>query len=65
MIKLGDDGNYVGHVGAFVATHDVAYQAWFNVGNDNIFQLNKSEAPHSVAAYVRTIARRVATSAAK
>jgi hypothetical protein len=65
VIKLGDDGNYVGHVGAFVATHDVAYQAWFNVGNDNIFQLNKSEAPHSVAAYVRTIARRVATSAAK
>ena len=56
VVKLGDDGNYVAHMGAYFASHDIAYQAWFNVPNDNICLLN-SRSPHSVAAYVRTIAR--------
>jgi hypothetical protein len=54
----GDDGKYVAHMGEFIATHDVAYQSWFDSGDDDIYQLNKSEAPHSVAAYVQTISRR-------
>jgi hypothetical protein len=65
VVKIGDDGNYVAHMGAFVTSHDVAYQAWFNVGNDNIYQLNRTEAPHSVAAYVRTISRRATKLVAK
>ncbi len=64
VVKLGDDGNYVAHMGAYFATHDIAYQAWFNVPDDNICLLN-AESPHSLAAYVRTIARRVSKSAAK
>ena len=46
----GDDGNYVANVGAFVASHDVAYQAWFNAGDLKIFQLNLTQDPRSVAA---------------
>ena len=65
VVKLGDDGNYVAHMGDFVASHDVAYQAWFNVANDNIYLLNRTEAPHSVAAYVRTISRRATKLVAK
>jgi len=55
----GDDGNYVAHIGDFVATHDVAYQSWFDAGDDHIYQLNPAEAPHSVAAYVQTISLRI------
>ena len=65
LIKQGDDGNYVANMGAFIASHDVAYQSWFNAGNGNVYQLNPTEAPNSVAAYIRTISRRVARSAAK
>ena len=64
VVSLGDDGNYVTHMGEYYASHDIAYQAWFNVGHDNIVLLN-SGAPHSVAAYVRTIARAVVRSSAK
>jgi hypothetical protein len=54
---LGDDGNYVAHMGGFIAKHDVAYQAWFNVPNANICLLNPMEAPKSVGAYVWSISR--------
>jgi hypothetical protein len=47
----GDDGAYVTAIGNFVATHDVAYQSWFNAGVDNILTLDPSKAPLSVAAY--------------
>ena len=53
------------NVGDFVASHDVAYQSWFNVGNGNVYPLNPTAAPNSVAAYIRTISRRVAGSAAR
>ena len=49
----GDDGDYVIHIGAFVANNDVAFQSWFNAGDDDIFQLNPVKAPLSVAAYVK------------
>ncbi len=55
----GDDGEYVAHMGEFIASHDVAYQSWFDSGDDDIYQLSRSEAPHSVAAYVQTISRKV------
>jgi hypothetical protein len=35
-----------------VATHDVAYQSWFNPGIDTILPLDPSKAPLSTAAYV-------------
>ena len=57
----GDDGNYVTHMGQFVANHDVAYESWFDTGHDQIYRLSAVQAPHSVAAYVRTISRKSAT----
>ena len=65
VIRQGDDGNYVANVGDFVASHDVAYQSWFNAGNGNVYPLNPTAAPNSVAAYIRTISRRIAGSAAR
>ena len=64
VVKIGDDGEYVANIGDFVASHDVAYQAWFNVPDDGIFMLNATEAPHSVAAYVKTISRMANSEAA-
>ena len=49
----GDDGSYVAHIGSFVASHDVAYQSWFDAGSDNVLTLSGSDAPRSLAAYVR------------
>ena len=54
----GDDGNYVAEMGDFIARHDVAYQAWDNAGDSNVYQLDPTKAPHSLAAYVSTISRR-------
>ena len=51
----GDDGAYVAHMGNFIASHDVAYQSWFDNGDDGVYQLVPAVAPKSVAAYVRTI----------
>ncbi len=48
----GDDGAYVENMGRFVATHVVAYQAWYDVGDNNILPLNAKQAPRSLAAYV-------------
>lgn len=47
----GDDANYVASMGTFIATHDVAFQSWFDVGDDGIFQLSRTQAPLSLAAY--------------
>lgn len=47
----GDDANYVTSMGIFVRTHDVAFQSWFDAGDDGISQLNQAQAPRSLAAY--------------
>ena len=52
---VGDDGAYVAHVGHFVATHDVAYQCWFDDGDHGVYQLNPSIAPRSLVAYAETL----------
>jgi Glycosyl hydrolase family 26 len=49
----GDDANYVTNIGAFVAGNDVAFQAWFDAGDNHIDQLSRSEAPLSLTAYVK------------
>jgi Glycosyl transferase family 2/Glycosyl hydrolase family 26 len=49
----GDDANYVTNIGAFVANNDVAFQAWFDAGDNHIDQLSRSEAPLSLTAYVK------------
>ena len=49
----GDDTDYVSKMGTFIAYHDVAFQCWFNAGDDSIFQLNPSQAPLSLAAYIK------------
>jgi hypothetical protein len=51
VMSQGDDANYVRSMGAFIATHDVAFQSWFDVGDDGIFQLSPTQAPLSLAAY--------------
>lgn len=47
----GDDGAYVADMGAFVATHDVAYQSWFDPGGSSILPLDPGS-PRSLASYV-------------
>lgn len=49
----GDDGGYVSKMGAFIANNDIAFECWFNTGDDGIFQLNRAHAPLSVAAYIK------------
>ena len=53
----GDDGAYVTYMGQFFATHDIAYESWFDADSDGIYELNARTAPKSVAAYVKTISR--------
>jgi hypothetical protein len=50
-VSQGDDAAYVTQMAGFIAGHDVAFQSWFNSGNDGIFQLSRSQAPRSLAAY--------------
>ena len=47
----GDDGNYVSHVGQFVDTHDVAYESYYDVNDENILPLSAA-APETLAAYI-------------
>jgi beta-mannanase len=49
----GDDASYVTHIGAFVASHDVAYQSWFDDGDAGILELTATSAPRSLAAYAK------------
>jgi len=50
----GDDAAYVTSMGAFIAHHDVAFQSWFDAGDNGILQLTRSGAPRSLQAYIKT-----------
>jgi hypothetical protein len=52
----GDNGTFVTNTANFIASNDVAYQAWFDAGDFHIYRLNAS-APHSLAAYIKTIGK--------
>ncbi|MGD0944198.1 MAG: glycosyl hydrolase [Acidimicrobiales bacterium] len=54
----GDDANYVEHMGEFIATHDVAYQTWFDADDLKIYPLSRTEDPRSLGAYVQIFSRR-------
>lgn len=64
LSTYGDDGPYVQAMGAFIATHDVAYQAWYDVGDNHILELQAIQAPRSLAAYRSQFRRAHATIAA-
>lgn len=49
----GDDGAYVADMGRFVADHDVAYQSWYDAGDNHTLPLLPTRAPHSVEAYIQ------------
>ena len=49
----GDDAAYVTSMGAFIARHDVAFQSWFDAGDNGILQLTPSGAPRSLHAYIK------------
>jgi O-antigen/teichoic acid export membrane protein/glycosyltransferase involved in cell wall biosynthesis len=49
----GDDAAYVTSMGAFIAHHDVAFQSWFDAGDNGILQLSPSGAPRSLHAYIK------------
>jgi hypothetical protein len=51
LSTYGDDGQYVAEMGQFIATHVIAYQAWYDAGDNHIYQLNARQAPKSFAAY--------------
>jgi Glycosyl hydrolase family 26 len=53
VTSQGDDPGYVTAMGRFIARHDVAFQSWFDAGDDGIYQLSTSEAPRSLAAYIK------------
>ena len=52
MSTQGDDPAYVTGMGSFVATHDVAYESYYDVGDANVYQLDPGQAPLSLAAYL-------------
>ncbi len=47
----GDDGAYVTAMANFIASHDVAYNSYFNADVDNVYPLDPSVAPLTVTAY--------------
>jgi O-antigen/teichoic acid export membrane protein len=49
----GDDAAYVTSMGAFIAHHDVAFQSWFDAGDNGILQLTPTGAPRSLRAYIK------------
>ena len=53
VTSQGDDPGYVTAMGAFIARHDVAFQSWFDAGDNGIYRLSASEAPRSLAAYIK------------
>ncbi len=53
VTSQGDDAAYVTSMGAFIDRHDVAFQSWFDAGDNGILQLSPSRAPRSLRAYVR------------
>jgi hypothetical protein len=52
----GDNATYVTNTANFISSNDVTYQAWFDAGLYNINRLSAA-APHSLAAYIRTIGK--------
>ena len=48
----GDDAAYVTSMGAFIAHHDIAFQSWFDAGDNGILQLTAGGAPRSLRAYI-------------
>lgn len=53
VVSQGDDVAYVTQMAAFIASHDVAFQSWFDAGTDGIFPLSSAQAPLSLAEYRR------------
>ncbi len=47
----GDDPAYVTGMANFIASNDVAYQSWFNDGDQSIYQLDPTQDPLSLSAY--------------
>ena len=52
----GDNATYVTNTANFIFSNDVTYQAWFDAGLYDINRLSAA-APHSLAAYIRTIGK--------
>jgi hypothetical protein len=48
----GDDAANVTSMGAFIAHHDIAFQSWFDAGDNGILQLAPGGAPRSLRAYI-------------
>jgi hypothetical protein len=53
VTSQGDDAAYVTSMGAFIDRHDVAFQSWFDAGDNGILQLRPDEAPRSLHAYIK------------
>ena len=53
VTSQGDDAAYVTSMGAFIDRHDVAFQSWFDAGDNGILQLSPDQAPRSLHAYVK------------
>ena len=53
VASQGDDAAYVTSMGSFVDRHDVAFQSWFDAGDNGILQLSPGQAPRSLHAYIK------------
>jgi O-antigen/teichoic acid export membrane protein/glycosyltransferase involved in cell wall biosynthesis len=53
VTSQGDDAAYVTSMGAFIDRHDVAFQSWFDAGDNGILQLSPDHAPRSLHAYIK------------
>jgi O-antigen/teichoic acid export membrane protein/glycosyltransferase involved in cell wall biosynthesis len=53
VTSQGDDAAYVTSMGAFIDRHDVAFQSWFDAGDNGILQLSPGQAPRSLHAYIK------------
>ena len=51
VVSQGDDAAYVMQMAAFIASHDVAFQSWFDAGDDGVFPLSPAQAPLSLEGY--------------
>jgi beta-mannanase len=48
---MGDDGYYVQAIGQWVASNDVAFQSYFDAGDDGVLALDASN-PNTLSAYI-------------
>ncbi|MGA2528813.1 MAG: glycosyl hydrolase [Acidimicrobiales bacterium] len=51
----GDDPYYVEGMAAFIASHDIAYESYFDANDDGVLPLDPSVAPLTVSAYSASI----------